>query len=149
MSNKLWLQDEQRIETSEEFKTRIYSDFVNSKNDLENTFGIKVISFAFPFGDFGQNSINFGSGADYFEAAKAVYSMAFYQVWPGKGFSFNYPAKDSFLIKRIDVKSNWSADNLLKILDIAKEKLFLTMTTSAIIMGGLKLGGSRRSVIIQ
>ena len=123
LSNKLWLQDEQRIETSEEFKTRIYSDFVNSKNDLENTFGIKVISFAFPFGDFGQNSINFLEAEPIIlEAAKAVYSMAFYQVWPGKGFSFNYPAKDSFLIKRIDVKSNWSADNLLKILDIAKEK---------------------------
>ncbi len=124
LSNKLWLQDEQRIETSEEFKTRIYSDFVNSKNDLENTFGIKVISFAYPFGDFGQNSINFPEAKNIIlDTIKSVYPMSFYQVWGGNPKT-NYPQSDSehLFIKRINVKPQWNADDLLTVLENSRDK---------------------------
>ncbi len=122
-SNKLWLDNENRSETEEEFTNRIKSDFTIAKNDIEQGLDTKVISFAFPFGDFGQNTVNFPEAEPIIlEAVKSVYSMAFYQIWPGKGYIFNYPDQNQVLIKRIDVKSSWSADNLLKILDIAREK---------------------------
>lgn len=121
-TNKLWLDNEDRLETEEEFKNRITADFVVAKNDIEYGLGAKVISFAFPFGDFGQDSVNFPeAGPIILNAAKSIYSLAFYQVWPGKGYSFNYPNKD-FLIKRIDVKPDWGAEVLLTLLDVGREK---------------------------
>ena len=123
-TNKLWLQDEQRIETEEEFRTRIYNDFVNSKNDLENEFGIKVISFAYPFGDFGQNSVNFPEAKNVvLDTIKSVYPMSFYQVWGGNP-KMNYPQSDSehLFIKRIEVEPQWSADDLLTVLENSREK---------------------------
>lgn len=122
--NKLWLEDKQRIETGDEFKKRIYNDFVNSKNDIENAFGKTVISFAYPLGDFGQDPVNFSEAKNIvFDTVKLVYPMSFYQVWLGNYFSFNYPEKENqLLIKRIEVRSYWNSDNLLKVLDIGKNK---------------------------
>ncbi|KKQ93526.1 MAG: Polysaccharide deacetylase [Candidatus Levybacteria bacterium GW2011_GWA1_39_11] len=122
-SNKLWLDSENRPETEEEFINRIKTDFAIAKNDIEQGLGTEVISFAFPFGDFGQNTVNFLKVEQIIlDAAKSVYPITFYQVWPGKGYNFNYPAKDSFLIKRIEVKSDWNTEALMTILDAGKEK---------------------------
>src|SRR3989338_6060021 len=122
-SNKLWLDDKNRLETEEEFVNRIKSDFISAKSDIEQGLGVEVISFAFPFGDFGQDSVNFPEAEPIIsDLAKSIYSTAFYQVWPGKDFSFNYPKENQFLIKRIEVRSYWSSDNLLKVLDTAKAK---------------------------
>lgn len=122
-TNKLWLKDEGRIETNTEFKERIYNDFVNSKNDLENNLKIDIISFAYPLGDFGENPTNFPEAKNVIlDTIKSVYPISFYQIWPGKDFSFNYPEEEQFLIKRIEVRPYWSTDNLLKVLDTAKNK---------------------------
>lgn len=122
-SNKLWFDNENRLETEEEFKSRITADFIAAKNDIEQGLGVKVISFAFPFGDFGQDSENFlESEPIILDAARSVYQMAFYQVWPGKGYNFNYPEEKPFLIKRIDVKPDWGAEALLTLLDTGQEK---------------------------
>ena len=123
-SNKLWLDDKNRLETEEEFIGRIKSDFISAKGDIEQKFGTEVISFAFPFGDFGQDSINFPEAEIIVpDIVKSVYQLSFYQIWSGKGFNFNYSDKNQFLIKRINVKPDWSADNLLQILGTAKEKI--------------------------
>ena len=123
LSNKLWLDNENRLETEEEFTSRINSDFISAKSGIEKELGAKAISFAFPFGDFGQNSVNFPEAESIIsDIVKLIYPLSFYQVWPGKGFYFNYPDKNQFLIKRIDVKPDWTADNLLQILDTGREK---------------------------
>ncbi|MDP3729752.1 MAG: polysaccharide deacetylase family protein [bacterium] len=124
LSNKLWLDDKQRIETGEEFRTRIYSDLVNSKNDLEKKFTTKVIGFAYPFGDFGQNSINFPEAENIvLDTIKSVYPMSFYQVWGGNPKA-NYPQPDSehLFMKRINVAPQWGADDLLAVLENSREK---------------------------
>lgn len=121
-SNKLWIEDKQRIEAEEEFKARISDDFVNSKNDLENEFGIKVFSFAFPFGDFGQNSANHREvESKIVSEASAVYPLLFYQVWPGRGHSSNYPGGLP-LAKRVMVKPDWDGITLLDVLDATQAK---------------------------
>ena len=123
LSNKLWLGDKKRVETLEEFKSRILSDLGASRSGLEREFGTKVISFAYPFGDFGQNSVNLPEAESIIsDIVKSVYPLSFYQVWPSKGFYFNYPDKNQSLIKRIDVRPDWTANNLLQILDTGREK---------------------------
>lgn len=123
LSNKLWLDDKNRLETEKEFKERIYEDLSLSKKELEDKLGVNVISFAFPFGDFGQSSVNFPQSEKIIlESVRSLYPVAFYQFWPGKGFSFNYPDDDNFLIKRINVGPDWNGSQLLKILNNGGEK---------------------------
>ena len=123
-SNKLWIQDVQKNETEGEFRRRIYNDFVNSKNDLENAFEKKVISFAYPFGDFGQNSINFPEAENVILGTiKSVYPISFYQVWGGNP-RMNYPQlnDEHLFIKRINVEPEWRAEDLLVAVETSREK---------------------------
>jgi len=122
-SNKLWLEDKGRIETEEEFKKRITDDFIGAKNDIKQNLEIDSLSFAYPFGDFGQESINFPQAESIIlDTIKEIYPVSFYQTWTGKGFYFNYPYKNLFLAKRISVSPNWTAENLLKILENGRNK---------------------------
>lgn len=123
-SNKLWLEDNNRLETESEFQDRIHGDFSGAKEDLEKKFDKKVTSFAFPFGDFGQGSNNFPESKEIIlRSASSIYSMAFYQVWSSSGHRFNYPNKETFLMKRIGVDPEWSGQKLLENLEKGKEKI--------------------------
>lgn len=125
-TNKLWLEDKKRIETEDEFKSRIHKDFEGAKQDLQNELGINSIAFAFPFGDFGQKTINFSDVPKLEETIlkenESVYKLAFYQITPGLHSIYNYPTKEPYLIKRVNVRPEWTSDNLLKILEAGKAK---------------------------
>ena len=122
LGNKFWLQDEERLETDEEFEARIRADLQGSKSDIRNTFGVDIFSFAYPFGDFGRDSINFPDAERVvLAAAQSFYEMSFYQSWTRRTFTSNYP-DSSFLIKRIGVRPYWNSNNLLKVLSIAEDK---------------------------
>ena len=123
-SNKLWLEDNKRMETEAEFENRIYNDFVSTKNELKSQLGVKAIAFAYPFGDLGQNSINFPEAKDVVaDKIKKVYPMSFFQV-DASNRTANYPQtnKDHYLIKRISVEPQWSGLDLLKILESTQDK---------------------------
>ncbi len=125
MSNKLWLKAQNRLETTEEFTARIANDMAVAKSDLMSKFGIQSLSYAFPFGDYGQNSINFRDNAQtiVLPLVHAVYPLALYQVPVGVGPLFNYPSANTFLLKRIDVTvSNWSASDLMRVLESGSPK---------------------------
>ncbi len=121
-SDRLWIEELGRLETPAEFRARVREDLSRSRATLENTYGVIVDSFAFPFGDSGESSINFPSAHDVVEAeAKKIYSFGFLQL--GKdGYSFNYPSSD-FIVRRITAKPDWSGEELLALLEsgIAKE----------------------------
>ncbi|MDO8231800.1 MAG: polysaccharide deacetylase family protein [bacterium] len=121
-SNKLWLDDKKRLETEAEFIERVTNDISATKNEILDQLGVTAISFAYPFGDFGQESINYPEAKFMVpEITKSIYPISFYQTWVGEGLSFNYP-NGNFLIKRISVRPYWSSDNLLKVLDTGREK---------------------------
>lgn len=129
-SNKLWLTHYGRLETEDEFRRRIDKDFRTVKEDIEKIVPRAVTVFAFPFGDFGQDSINYPSSTPVVLAtAHKYYPMTFHQFGPGERFSENYPnergkegVKPEFDVKRIDVKSEWSPEDLLKKLSYSRPK---------------------------
>lgn len=125
ISNKKWLKERGRLETDEEYRQRLRNEFIDSKKEIEERLGVKAIAFAFPFGDFGQNSINFPDALSLVvEEMKPVYSYAnFYQFWPSRGFSYNHPSGESFLIKRLKVSPQWSGRELLDVLEKGKDKV--------------------------
>lgn len=125
-TNKLWLSEKNRLETTEEYETRILLDFKGAKSDLETSLGNKVIGFAFPFGDYGLETINFDNSATVekivLKDVSSVYSLYFYQVTPGNKQVCNYPNKNSGLIGRINVRPDWTPEYLITLLDSSAEK---------------------------
>ncbi len=122
-TNRLWLDSKNRLETIDEFSLRIKNDLNESKNDIQEYLGIQSIAFAFPFGDFGQDSSNFPeSNSILLSYSKEIFPMSFYQAWPGEGYIANYPNKNSFLIKRINVVPQWNVEELLEQFKQSEEK---------------------------
>jgi peptidoglycan/xylan/chitin deacetylase (PgdA/CDA1 family) len=118
LSNLLWNANLARMETQDEYADRIKNDLSQSKKDLESRFGIKVDSFAFPYGDMGQGSINNLEHAKVpiLRAVLSQFALAFYQPWEETVWR-NYPGKDTSLVRRIEVKPGWLAENLVRTLD--------------------------------
>ncbi len=56
MTNKKWLDRENRLENDKEYRERIIQDLTDSKRDIEDLLGNTVTSYAFPFGDYGTES---------------------------------------------------------------------------------------------
>lgn len=92
LSNRLWLLAAARLETESEYEQRVAQDLSESKHDLESRFGISVDSFAFPYGDYGQKSVNDADRAAEFirTAVSSTYTLAFYQA-EDIAFTRNYP----------------------------------------------------------
>lgn len=124
LSNKLWLKDGNRLETLDEYRLRISGDLEESKKWLEDRYKKPVVSFAYPFGDYGQDSINLTEAATPIidMVAKSFYPISFFQTWEGKGFAFNYPDPTAFMMKRISVKPDWSGLKLLSVLEKGSSK---------------------------
>ena len=115
LSNKLWLADQQRLETVDEFKNRVYRDLFESKTSLEKSLGIKVLAFAYPFGDFGQIDANFPESRDIIIGlANLIYPLSFVQAG-SSDFPVNY-AEDSLMAKRISIGSGLNGEQLQKML---------------------------------
>ncbi len=120
--NKLWLDQESRLESDQEFKRRVSEDLVNSKKSLEEKYNIKVNTFAYPFGDFGEGETNFiGVKNILLPLVREVYDFAFYQSWGGD-FIHNYPSQENFMVKRIIVRPDWSGKDLLEIIERGRVK---------------------------
>lgn len=112
-SDRLWLHEEGRLETPDEFRARVAADLAESKRRLEATFGVPVQSFAFPFGDAGEFSKNFPESTDIVvEEAAKVYDYGFVQVGRAE-YSYNYPDPDAFLVRRIKIDPAWDGEALL------------------------------------
>jgi hypothetical protein len=98
------------------------------KFGLENLLGKTIQSFAYPYGNFGQNNTNFNGAVDInTEESKKMFSMEFYQNAPSQRFKNNYLIDENsgnnfFLIKRIDINSQWKGVDLLSVLEKSTSK---------------------------
>ncbi len=125
LSNKLWLDSENRNETDEEYRMRIATEFKSSFDDFVAAFGTNPVSFAFPFGDYGHISKNNQQAKSIIleEMSQYFYTANFFQTWPAQGSSHNLVAKaENNLYKRISVNSNWSGEELLAVISHGYEK---------------------------
>lgn len=122
LSNVFWNEEASRFETPAEYSARVRADLVDSKETLERELGISVIGFAYPFNDFGENSVNFPDSQQLLaQLVPSVYTYAFYQTWPGNGGNFNQVGQ-GYLVKRIEPSASWSGQELLAFLDRARAK---------------------------
>lgn len=122
MSNKLWIKESKRLETEDEFKLRIRTDLESSKNELESKFGLEISGFAFPFGDFGLNTVNYPeSEAIIREISGEVYELTFHQASYKDTEVFNYPGR-SGVIRRIKGDSSLDGKAFVSLLETLSPK---------------------------
>lgn len=141
-SNRLFLDDKGRLETEGEFSERVRSDLLSAKDDIESGLHVPVLGFAFPFGDFGQDSVNFPESKQIIlNIIKQIYPMSFYQVRQNSGYTFNYSDQNAFLMKRIEVAHDWNSKHLLDVLQSAKEKALPFSDSFASYQGWVKSWG--------
>jgi len=122
LTDKLWVDSAGRLETEEEYAQRIKNDLLASKKDLENNLGVRALGFAYPFGDYGDSSQNFpGSKNILINEVNSIFPLSFRQAGESE-FPGNYPGADFRLIKRLNVSSDMSKDQLLFLVNDDHEK---------------------------
>lgn len=124
-ADRLWNAVSGRLETPEEFSTRVRNDLQHSKNELEEVYKRPINTFAFPLGNETgiEGANNFPEGASITEVeARKIYEFGFVQT-NNQQYSSNFPhgappglAAD-FLAYRIHVDYDWGGARLLEIME--------------------------------
>jgi peptidoglycan/xylan/chitin deacetylase (PgdA/CDA1 family) len=122
LSNKMWLDGENRLETEEEYLKRIKDDLEGSKKDLKDKLGVDAQSFAYPFGDYGHNTSNYPESQKIIsDIINEAFDFSFRQGgnsdYPG-----NYPGNGFRRIKRTDISSPLTPTDLILLLSGSQEK---------------------------
>ncbi len=123
LTSKMYLENEQRLETDEEFINRVRNDYVVGNQDIKNIIGKEPRFFAIPLNDYGDS--DFGNFPQAVEInnniAKELYSLAFIQ---GNEFDdvtvvlespYNGVDTDPMRMRRLEMK-NMSSTQLDSIL---------------------------------
>ncbi len=124
LSNKSWLPDQDRLETDEEYRARITHEITDSKRGLESEFHVTVDAMSFPFGDYGQQTVNHPEArAAVAEITGQTYRIAFRQVWQHDGdFIMNHASDPRLALKRVETPTSWSGERLVQYLEGGIEK---------------------------
>ncbi len=121
-SNYLWLSDENRIENDTQFQARVSED-INIAKGLVEAQGEKARVFAFPFGDFGQDTKNNPNASHYLSTFfDSMFEYGLVQERGGTDFTHNLPQTSKKYLTRIGVGSNWSPEELVDNLEMGQIK---------------------------
>ena len=147
-SHKIWLTDKNRLETDQEFNSRVFNDLTLVKTDLGKNLKKTIESFAFPYGDYGQNSTNFmGAENITIKDTGSLYNLGFYQIAPETHFTSNYfvPEKKNnsfFLVRRININPKWTGEDLLNTLDKSSAKTLPYSDDFSVDRGWIRIWGN-------
>jgi peptidoglycan/xylan/chitin deacetylase (PgdA/CDA1 family) len=122
-SNYLWLKDKGRLENKQEYQTRVGNDLTKAKQELQDNLHIKVNAFAYPFGDYGQGTMNNPQAITFVPAqVKKLYAVAFAQEGVDNTTTQNYYGTGGAKSTRLEPSYDWTAANLITMMDIGTGK---------------------------
>ena len=112
MVNRKWLEEENRLETPEEFHRRLTEDHQSCIQRIEAHVSTEVHAYAVPLGDYGQETpTNYGeAAAANLELIRKFYDLSFFQGPDG----FNPLSADPHLLARLNVPLDWDRQALLR-----------------------------------
>ncbi len=124
LSSRKWIAAENRLESYDEYLTRITYELTESKKVLKGTFGIPVQALSYPFGDYGLQTKNVESATAAMNGiVSSTYTVAFRQVWPDDGdYTQNYADSEAYHLKRVETPTDWNGDRLVAFLETARDK---------------------------
>jgi peptidoglycan/xylan/chitin deacetylase (PgdA/CDA1 family) len=142
-SNYSWLTDKQRLENQTEYQARVQRDISEAKQSLQNKLHIRVGAFAYPFGDYGQETLNNPSAVSFVPAqVHKQYAVAFSQEGTDNNTVQNYLGNGGYSSTRIEPSYYWTPDNLLKMLRVGTSKQLPYTDTFTDVQGWLNIEGS-------
>lgn len=125
LTNKLWIPAENRVETNQEFYTRVSTDLAKSNYLLETKFNKSATSFALPYGDFGERGSNYANAHEIiYNLTTSMYKLVFYEFpIKDKLFRANYQesSQKSHLIVRIPADSLRTPEELMQIIEASRQ----------------------------
>ena len=122
-SNKLWLSSKNRMETDQEYAARVNGDMTSAKHELSSLTGVQPTAFAFPFGDYGQDTVNYPAGQQILlTSLQKEFKVGMMQYYPGRGNSQEYYGDNSLVARRIEVTPSWTGSQLLADIQLGASK---------------------------
>ncbi len=125
LTNKLWITNESRLETDEEYYLRAVEDLITAKDLLEYHLNKNITAFSLPFGDFGEKSNYPYAHKILYSITTENYKMVFHQFNPSKAryrANYNDIKKDSYVIVRLSVDNHRTPQELLKEIEASESK---------------------------
>lgn len=126
LSNAAFLKDLERLENRTEYESRVSNEIELSKKTIEDLLDNNVLAMSYPFGDYGQQTINLDKDYTVSFIKKEIsnnYKIAFRQIWPiDHEFSQNAKGDNPILLKRIEPSTDWSGEKLVSIINSGQEK---------------------------
>ncbi len=123
MTNRMWLDQQDRLETDEEYKKRVTIDLYSSKQDIETLLNNKVTSYAFPFGDYGTEE----TATEVIDLTASVYNKYMIQFKTDKRtgyFRNNFLINtEKRLIRRIKSSEKVNLAEFLNTMEASREKV--------------------------
>lgn len=121
--SKMYLLDEGRLETDEEYELRVEKDYWDSVHDLEEQLGITPRYFAIPLNNYGQlHPTNFEAAPEVnLRLMEKYFNLAFIEANSPSDVVdihlpvYNFPDEDPYLVRRVEMK-NMSPEDLSVIL---------------------------------
>lgn len=124
LTSRIYLPGKGRLETVEEFETRVENDYLNNLRDLRENLGIEPRYIAIPLNDYGATPVsNYPEARAYNDSViKKYFRLAFVQA--NDSFDildiaqpvYNYRNDDPYTLRRIEVK-NMEPETLKNILE--------------------------------
>lgn len=114
--NRLWIKEQERLETREEYLQRLEIDYRQSRRLLDREVaGLDLIGYAFPFSEAGQENIgNEPRAAEFNEQLLAKYfRFGFVQDQNGYNAIEPGPAPAGRMLRRFSVPRSWDGKKLL------------------------------------
>lgn len=142
LPNRRWLPAANRLETLAEFHARIEADYVEARRGVEAMIpGHRVLAFAFPFGDYGQNDYsNTPEAAGLNQAlVKKNFQLAFVQAPHG----INTVDTDPTDLKRFSVPRHMKADALVSHLAMSEPWVLAKLINAQLWVRAGQLGRAR------
>lgn len=116
-AEKQWLEGQNRAESDQEFYNRVNYDMATAKTELEELTNQSIVSFAFPFGNIGEDSQTYPTASQaVLKALKANYPQGMVQYFAGRGPSQTIYNSRQLLANRIEITDEWTASKLVNFL---------------------------------
>ncbi len=112
LANRLWLEQEGRLETDEEYATRIKAEYRRSRELMEQHLGQKVTFMAYPMGDIGQETAGNATAAilNNLSEASTNYMVGFIQSPFGHAVNGDNP----LLYQRYEVERGVTGEEVVQ-----------------------------------
>ena len=122
LPNRMWLEAKRRLETPEEYRARVARDYQDAREGVEAIVpGHKVVAFAYPYGDYGQN--DFSNMPESAEVNQRLVKRNFRLAFVQEQYGINTISSNPTDLRRFEVPRHMTAAQLVSRLQMGDPRV--------------------------